>query len=221
MPDIQLYTSALCPFAHRVRLALAEKALQAEEIEIDLRNKPVGFLDVSPQGKVPVLLHNGRRLWESSAINEYLEEAFPVPPLLPKDPFLRAQARIWVTYADWNLYATTGGLLHSSNATVQRQALTKLADAMQFLESHAFAKRAEVGPYALGAVSLVRAGRGSREILRFPHSRQLQKAHGLAGGRRGPASGQVDRKVQRALLRKLSSALQCRESLAQRGISTR
>src|ERR1051325_1728073 len=55
MSYLQLYTFQLCPFAHRVRLTLAEKGLTAELIEIDLKNKPAGFSKISPYGKVPVL----------------------------------------------------------------------------------------------------------------------------------------------------------------------
>jgi glutathione S-transferase len=64
MSRIELYGSALCPYAQRVRLVLAEKGLQADEIEIDPRNKPADFLAMSPAGKVPLLVHNGARLWE-------------------------------------------------------------------------------------------------------------------------------------------------------------
>jgi glutathione S-transferase len=54
---LQLYTFQLCPFAHRVRLALAEKGVVAEPIEIDLKNKPANFARISPYGRVPLLLH--------------------------------------------------------------------------------------------------------------------------------------------------------------------
>ena len=60
----QLYTFKLCPFAHRVRLALAEKSVPAELIEIDLKNKPASFAQISPYGKVPLLLHGRIKLWE-------------------------------------------------------------------------------------------------------------------------------------------------------------
>ena len=81
---LQLYTFKLCPFAHRVRLALAEKSVAAELIEIDLKNKPASFAQISPYGKVPLLLHGRIKLWESTVINEYLEEVFPDPPLMPE-----------------------------------------------------------------------------------------------------------------------------------------
>src|SRR5882724_13566395 len=93
---LQLYTFQLCPFAHRERLALAEKGVTAEQIEIDLKNKPLSFARISPHGRVPLLLHGEVKLWESAVMNEYLEEAFPDPPLMPASLSDRALARICV-----------------------------------------------------------------------------------------------------------------------------
>jgi len=83
MSPLQLYTFQLCPFAHRVRLTLAEKRLAAELIEIDLKNKPAGFSKISPYGKVPLLQHGDVKIWESTIINEYLDEVFSDTPLMP------------------------------------------------------------------------------------------------------------------------------------------
>ncbi|WP_026735473.1 glutathione S-transferase family protein [Fischerella sp. PCC 9605] len=52
-----------------------------EIIEIDLQNKPANFLEISPYGKVRVLKHGDRRVWESTIINDYLDEIFPEPHL--------------------------------------------------------------------------------------------------------------------------------------------
>src|SRR6478672_8238610 len=100
-PMLQLYSFELCPFAHRVRLALAEKGVAAEPIEIDLKNKPASFVRISPYGRVPLLLHGEVKLWESAVINEYLDEVFPDPPLMPASLPDRALARIWVKFALW------------------------------------------------------------------------------------------------------------------------
>lgn len=103
MTEIEIYSAALCPFAQRSRLTLSEKGVPFELIEIDLQNKPANFLEISPYGKVPVLKHGDHRLWESTIINEYLDEIFPEPPLLPKEPIQRAHARIWINFADTRL----------------------------------------------------------------------------------------------------------------------
>lgn len=99
MPSLKLFGANVCPFVHRVRLALAEKGLEHEYVAIDLRNKPDWYHDVLPSGKVPLLEHQGNRVWESAIVCEYLEEAFPQPALLPSDPGARAQARLWIDWA--------------------------------------------------------------------------------------------------------------------------
>ena len=84
MSDLELFSMPLCPFAHRVRLVLAEKGIAYRLTEIDPGKKPPAFLKVSPYGKVPALRHGGTHVCESAIINEYLDETFPAPPLLPR-----------------------------------------------------------------------------------------------------------------------------------------
>ena len=90
----------MCPYAQRTRLLLLEKGVDFELIEIDLANKPDWFEDVSPYSKVPVVVDGDTRVYESSIINEYLDEAYPEPALMPSDPGRRALARIWIDYAN-------------------------------------------------------------------------------------------------------------------------
>jgi glutathione S-transferase len=111
MTEIEIYSAALCPFAHRSRLTLSEKGIPFKLVEIDLLNKPTNFDKISPYGKVPVLKHGDNRVWESAIINEYLDEAFPEPALLPKQPIQRAHARIWINFADTRLFATSAKLV--------------------------------------------------------------------------------------------------------------
>lgn len=134
MAEIELYSAALCPFAHRSRLTLLEKGIPFKSIEIDLQNKPTNFDQISPYGKVPVLKHGNYRIWESAIINEYLEEAFPEPPLLPKEPIQRAQARIWIHFADTQLFATTHNLLVSQDPQQQANARQKIIEHLHFIE---------------------------------------------------------------------------------------
>lgn len=157
MAAIEIYSAALCPFAHRVRLALTEKEISFRLIEIDLQNKPANFKEISPYGKVPVLKHGDRRVWESTIINEYLEEAFPNPPLLPKAPIQRAQARIWINFADTRLFAATAKLLYmSQNAQQQAEAKQQLIEHLQFMEQEGLQNWSERSPYWLGSeISLV------------------------------------------------------------------
>jgi glutathione S-transferase len=151
MAPIELFVAPLCPFAMRARLVLAEKALPVSEIELDPRRMPARFLKLSPNGKVPLLLHNEQPVWEAAVIGEYLEEVFPEPPLLPKSPHARAKARAWVNFADTRLYAKTETLLHSPDPGVHVRIGALLADELRVLEARALADPARDGPYWLGA----------------------------------------------------------------------
>lgn len=157
MAEIEVYSTALCPFAHRVRLTLQEKEIPFKLIEIDLNNKPANFRAVSTYGKVPVLKHGDRRVWESTIINEYLDETFSHPPLLPKTSFQRAQARIWINFADARLFAATAKLLYlSQNPQQQAEAKQQLIEHLQFMEQEGLQTLSERSPYWLGSeVSLV------------------------------------------------------------------
>ena len=92
---MRLYDAAACPYCARVRIVLAEKGLDYEPVEIDLRDRPAWIYDLNPSGKVPVL-DDGLVLPESAVIMEYLEERHPEPPLLPGDLAARARARLAV-----------------------------------------------------------------------------------------------------------------------------
>jgi glutathione S-transferase len=153
MTEIEIYSAALCPFAHRTRLTLREKGVPFKLVEIDLQNKPANFLEISPYGKFPVLKHGDNRIWESAIINEYLEEAFPEPSLLPKEPMQRAQARIWINFADSRLFAASGKLLHSRDPQQQAALLKELTEHLLFIERESMSND---GPYWLGEeISLV------------------------------------------------------------------
>src|SRR3712207_869040 len=122
MAEVTIYSAVVCPFAHRSRLVLLEKGVDFELIEIDLQNKPERFTDISPYGKVPVIKHGEHRVWESAIINEYLDEVFPDPPLLPRDPISKAQARIWIDFANTRLVPAYSNLLRNPDAQQQKEA---------------------------------------------------------------------------------------------------
>lgn len=100
MAQIDIISAGTCPFAQRTRMVLLEKKIDFSLTEIDLDAKPAWFLDISPYAKVPVIRHGDAVVWESAVINEYLEEVFPEPALLPLDPVQRAQARLWIDFAN-------------------------------------------------------------------------------------------------------------------------
>lgn len=70
-----------CPFSQRVLLTLEEKGVPYTATFIDTSNKPQWFLDVNPEGKVPVLKHEGKWVPDSDVIARILEEKYPEPPL--------------------------------------------------------------------------------------------------------------------------------------------
>jgi len=98
---IKLYDFKSSPNCQRVKVVLAEKNLPYEIVPIDLtkkEQKTAEHLKLNPYGKVPVLTDDSTVLYESLIINEYLEEKYPNPPLLPKDPAKKAKGRILVDY---------------------------------------------------------------------------------------------------------------------------
>jgi glutathione S-transferase len=92
---MKLIDAPRCPYCARARIALAEKGLEWETVEVDLNDRPRWIYDLNPTGKVPVL-EDGFVLPESAVIMEYLEERYPEPALLPADPAARAAARLAV-----------------------------------------------------------------------------------------------------------------------------
>jgi glutathione S-transferase len=89
--------------SRRVRMFLAEKGLAYESRLVRIgafEHHAPEYLKLNPSGVIPALVHDGRPIAESGVICEYLDEAFPDPPLRPADPYERAQMRLWVKFAD-------------------------------------------------------------------------------------------------------------------------
>mgnify|MGYP000322775384 CR=1 FL=1 len=96
---IILYSSAASPCVRRVRITLIEKGIDFDTVEISLPNmeqRSDEYLALNPNGYVPTLCHGERVLFESSVINQYLEEQFPDAPLIPKDPAGQAKVAMWI-----------------------------------------------------------------------------------------------------------------------------
>ena len=91
----------LSNYHNKIRIALLEKGVPFEEDPSCSPSQKDEFLARSPIGKVPFLeLDNGRRLAESEVIADYLEEAYPQKPLLPRDPFERAKVRELIKFME-------------------------------------------------------------------------------------------------------------------------
>lgn len=113
---LKLISHKLCPYVQRAVIALTEKGVAFERVDIDLANKPDWFLKISPLGKVPLLLVAGDdgevALFESNVICEYIEDTQFGAKLHPQDPLTRAQHRAWMEFGStilselWGLETT-------------------------------------------------------------------------------------------------------------------
>lgn len=107
---IELHHFPFSTCSQKVRLVLAEKGLDFVSHEVDIlsgaQHDPA-YVKLNPNRVVPTLLHEGRVLLESTLINQYLDEAFPEPPLLPADALGRHQARIWTKRLDDKVHGAT------------------------------------------------------------------------------------------------------------------
>ena len=128
--SLKLISHKLCPYVQRAVIALNEKGVPFERIDIDLANKPDWFLELSPLGKVPVLVVATDKgevaLFESNVICEYIEETQTGGKLHPADALTRAEHRAWMEFGSailgdlWGLETTTDPATFDS----KRQALT-------------------------------------------------------------------------------------------------
>jgi len=151
--EIKLYSAKGCPFARRTRVVLHEKGADFEAHEVDLRNRSEEFLRASPTGKVPVIVVDGDSLYESNVVNQFLDEVFEQPKLLPEDPKARAYVRIWMARADDDFYPQVfvSGMGRERGFSEERisEALKKLKVTLSRLE-----ERLEDREYLAGRFSL-------------------------------------------------------------------
>ena len=91
-----LYSGTTDPFSQRCRMVLFEKGMDFQIIDVDVFNKPEDLALINPYNKVPVLVERDLILYEANIINEYIDERFPHPQLMPADPAMRARARLFL-----------------------------------------------------------------------------------------------------------------------------
>ena len=103
---LELYHNINSVCAQKVRIALKEKGQEAKDYILTLRgdqNEP-GYLKLNPNGVVPTLVHDGQPIVESSLILYYIDDVFPNPPLMPKEPRLRHRVRMYNKLIDEYLH---------------------------------------------------------------------------------------------------------------------
>jgi glutathione S-transferase len=143
--------SAISNYYNKVKLALLEKGVAFTEEHVGTGGSGEALLSASPLAKIPFIRTEDGPLCESQAILEYLESAYPAPPLLPADPFAAAKVRELITFIDLHLElvarelypkAFFGGQISEGNAARVRKLLAK--------NIAAFKRLARFGPYVAG-----------------------------------------------------------------------
>ena len=134
---LRLISHKLCPYVQRAVIALTEKGVPFERIDVDLANKPDWFLGVSPLGRTPVLQVGDTAIFESAVILEYLEETQP-KPLHPADPLRRAEHRGWIEFGSAVLN-DIAGLYSAADEAAFKAKVTQLEARFSRLEARVVA----------------------------------------------------------------------------------
>ncbi|MGL4668210.1 MAG: glutathione S-transferase N-terminal domain-containing protein [Saezia sp.] len=120
-----LYSGTTCPFSHRCRFVLFEKGMDFEVRDVDLFSKPEDIALMNPYGQVPILVERDLILYESTIINEYIDERFPHPQLIPGDPVARARVRLFLFNFEKELFSHVSVI---ENCTADKATEASLAD---------------------------------------------------------------------------------------------
>ena len=119
-----LFSGSTCPFSHRCRFVLSEKACDFEIQDVDLYNKPPEIDAMNPYGDVPILVERDLTLYNPNIINEYIDERFPHPQLMPADPIQRARARLFLYTFERELFSFVR-VLENRDETEKRKAIAR------------------------------------------------------------------------------------------------
>ncbi len=162
---ITLYDAMPSANSDRVKVVLHEKGLAYDRITLNLAKKDQKqpeFLKLNPYGKVPVINDGGKILFESCIINEYLDEQYPNPPLMPKDPYLRGRGRVLVDYALNHLHETywalRGEMMKQEaerNTALVNDTRRNLRDRLQYLEEALGEKTHFLGEFSLTDIDVL------------------------------------------------------------------
>lgn len=129
---MNLYSGTTDPFSHRCRIVLYEKGMDFQVVDVDLFNKPEDIAVINPYNRVPVLVDRDLVLYESNIINEYIDERFPHPQLMPPDPIMRAKARQLLHSLEHELFAHIE-VLEKNQKSVADKARSQVRDQLMQL----------------------------------------------------------------------------------------
>jgi glutathione S-transferase len=104
---LTLYDFGNSVCCQKVRITMRAKNLEWDAIKVDLfkaEQYDAKYLKLNPRGIVPTLVHDGKPIIESTLIYEYLDDTFPVPRLIPSDPWQRSRMRLWSKMVDEGLF---------------------------------------------------------------------------------------------------------------------
>ncbi|HXU92876.1 MAG TPA: glutathione S-transferase N-terminal domain-containing protein [Gallionella sp.] len=132
---MRLYSGTTCPYSHRCRIVLFEKGMDFEVIDVDLLNRSEDLAVINPYNKVPVLVERDLILYEANIINEYIDERFPHPQLMPPDPVMRGRARLFLHRFEQELYSQVDAIEQNGKTADKARAairdnLTQLAQVL-------------------------------------------------------------------------------------------
>ena len=139
-----LYSGMTCPFSHSCRFVLYEKGCEFEIQDIDMY-QPMDVTPYNPYGEVPILRERDLTLYQADVINNYIDERFPHPQLMPPDPMQRARARLFSYVLNRDVFSHVR-LLENRNASeeIHNAARNKLRDQLTVIGT-----RLNAGAYLL------------------------------------------------------------------------
>ena len=138
---MNLYSGTTDPFSQRCRIVLYEKGMDFQIIDVDMYNKPEDIAVMNPYNRLPVLVERDLILYEANIINEYIDERFPHPQLMPADPVMRARARLFLFQFEKELFDHIE-TLENGNQKQQDRARQHVADQLLFSKSSLTERRA-------------------------------------------------------------------------------
>ena len=163
---IELYHNGMSTCSQKVRVTLAEKGQDFISHHFNLRagdQHAPEYLAINPNGVVPTIIHDGKVVYESAVVDEYLDDIFPDPPLRSADPYERARMRLWVKQLDEGL--------HAASATIS----ACIAFRYQFMEGKT---EAQLKKTLDGYVDPVKRERMTENVLAGVESRFFKPAIG-------------------------------------------
>ncbi|CAI3792225.1 stringent starvation protein SspA [Rheinheimera sp. MM224] len=119
-----LFSTANDMYCHQVRMVLAEKGVTVDIIQVSTDSLPEDVYEVNPYGSLPTLMDRDLALFKADIINEYLDERFPHPPLMPVYPVARANARLMMHRIEKDWYGLAEKILQDGpDAAIARRDL--------------------------------------------------------------------------------------------------